>query len=225
MIPWRDGCPHRRRALDWVVAKWRDRHPDWPVAIGEHPDGPWCKALAVDAGLAQVDDEVIVIADGDVWIPDPAAIPAAIAALDDAAWSIPHRMVHRITDDATTALIDGDPFTTAMPTTQPAYRGWAGGGITITTRDTYRVAPLDARFNGWGQEDEAWSSALRCLVGPPWRGDADLVHLWHPPQPRQSRAVGSTEGLRLERRYRRARKDPAAMRALIEEGRRWRSLT
>ena len=73
------------------------------------------------------------------------------------------------------------------------------------------------RIRGWGQEDEAWSIALHCLYGEPWRGDRDLVHYWHPPQPRMSRIIGSVEGQQLRKRYRDAQNDPAAMRALIKE--------
>lgn len=70
-----------------------------------------------------------------------------------------------------------------------------------------------------GQEDESWACALHTLLGEPWRGDADLVHLFHPPQERMTRRRGSQESWRLRNRYFAARDDPAAIRGLIEESR------
>jgi hypothetical protein len=64
--------------------------------------------------------------------------------------------------------------------------------------------PLDARFTGWGQEDMAWGWALTRVLGAPWHGLAPLLHLWHPPQERSTRVVGSSAGMRLWERYRRA---------------------
>lgn len=61
--------------------------------------------------------------------------------------------------------------------------------------------------------------ALTTLAGTRWRGKADLIHLWHPPQPRLSRKIGNTNGERLHHRYELALNDPAAMSLLIEEAR------
>lgn len=68
-----------------------------------------------------------------------------------------------------------------------------------------------------GQEDESWALALTCLHGQPWRGDADLIHLYHPPAPRVSRRKGSPESWALYRRYRDAARDRAAMSRLVKE--------
>ena len=103
----------------------------------------------------------------------------------------------------------------ANPYTERPYHGWAGGGIVVTTGETYRQAPLDPRFVGWGQEDEAWALALSVLVGKPRRGTADLVHLWHPPAERKSRSVGNHNNLALLNRYQRAARNADAMRALV----------
>jgi hypothetical protein len=75
---------------------------------------------------------------------------------------------------------------------------------------------MDSRFVGWGQEDESWAYALQTLAGQPWRGAADLFHLWHPTPPRVERRRGSIEGWRLMKRYRKARGEgPEAMRELL----------
>jgi len=131
---------------------------------------------------------------------------------------MPHRKVHRLGEQATAALLADEPWG-HLPLTQRPYDGVWGGGVVVGRRDVLLDAPLDPRYRSWGQEDTSWSLALACLHGPGWRGDADLLHLFHPPQPRLTRVWGSEEGRDLYRRYRQARRDPELMRALIQEGR------
>lgn len=214
LIPWRDvNCPHRRRALEFTHARYEAA--GWPVVIGRHETGRWCKAAAVADALSQTQAQVLVVADADCFTEGLSGAVEAVEA-GEAAWAVPHTLVRRLTADATGMLYDGrEPQGLA----QPAYSGVAGGGITVVRRDVYDATPLDARFEGWGQEDHSWGWALRTLHGPEYRDPAPLIHLWHPPQQRMTRRHGSPEGKALERRYVQARRDPARMRALVEEGR------
>ncbi len=214
LIPWRDvGCEYRARALTYVLSRLAEHA--WPVVIGRHDDGEWCKALAVADALEQTAADVLIVHDADVWTDGLSAAVAAIEA-GEAAWAVPHRHVKRLREQATQELYEGrEPQGLA----QPAYTGIAGGGITVARRDVYEDCPLDARFMSWGQEDHAWGWALRTLHGLEWRGTSDLLHCWHPPQRRMTRRHGSVEGRSLERRYLAARRDPDAMRRLVEEAR------
>jgi len=212
LIPWRAGCPHREDALAWLT----DRLP-YPVAIGTCGAGRWCKADAVADALARCDDDIVVVSDADVWCDRLDDAITAVSA--GAAWAVPHRLVHRLTDEATTKVLNGS--TLEGPTTERPYLGYPGGGIVVTTRAVLDDCPLDPRFVGWGQEDEAWALALTALHGRPWRGSAPLWHLWHPPAERMTRRWGSDTNRQLLRRYRAAGRRPAEMRRLIEEARRW----
>ena len=216
IIPWRQGCPFRERALAWVLDRWAERFPTFDVVLGVHDDGPWCKAAAVADGLSKVADGSLIIADADVWLVRPEALTDAVGALSDHGWAIPHGDVQRLTETASEAFMADQPLP-PRPWLQTPYPGWAGGGIVVTTTDTYRQAPLDRRFSGWGQEDASWALALHTLVGKPWRGDTPLVHLFHPPQKRYSRQVGSLANKALHSRYHGAHRKPDVMRALIAE--------
>lgn len=159
-------------------------------------------------------DAIVVVADADVWSD---GLQAAIQAVEDGApWAMPHGLVHRLTEDGTAAVFAGADWR-SQPTCQKPYPGIPGGGVVVARRETLLDVPLDPRFVGWGQEDESWAMALTTLAGAPWRGNADLVHWWHPPQERLCRRRGSVDGWKLRRRYIRARHDTAAMRQLLEE--------
>lgn len=109
------------------------------------------------------------------------------------------------------------PLSTDNPQDSKPYRGKETGTLVVLRRDILASVFPDPRFVGWGQEDLAWSLALRTLHGPPWRGTDDLVHLWHPAQPRMNRVVGTPQNLDLYRRYQRANRNRGRMAALLEE--------
>jgi hypothetical protein len=181
--------------------------------IGEHDDGPWSKARAVHAADSSAD--VMVLHDADVWC---AGLPAAIDAVRlGAPWAVPHGNVRRLSESATAAVLAGGPVKGKLD--QRIHGGHAGGGITVVRRDVWDTCPLDPRFEGWGQEDDSWAIALDTLHGQPWRATVDLWHLWHPPAPRLTRAVGSDRGRELYGRYRQARSNRTAMADLVAEAR------
>ncbi len=211
VIPWRDGCPHREASFAWVKSRLEDH--GYIVLVGEAPPGPWIKARAVQAAGSTAD--VLVIHDADVWCDGLADAVAAVEA--GAAWAVPHKPVHRLSEEATTAVLAGDPFGGVLA--QRPYGGHAGGGITVVARSVYESTPLDPRFCGWGQEDDSWAVALTTLHGPPRRGNAELWHLWHPPADRANRMVGNDEGQALFGRYRLGRRDPSAVAAVVNEAR------
>lgn len=210
VIPYAGSCPHRARALKRV----RGLYP-WPVTVALG-GSPWSKAAAAMPAVTSSSADVVVLADADVWTD---GIHEAVREVEaGAAWGVPHRGVYRLTEASTANLVLGEPWE-HLETCERPYLGVEGGGVVVTHRSLLMQVPLDPRFVGWGSEDEAWAIALRTILGPPWRGKAPLVHLWHPPQPRISRARGSEASWRLRRRYMRAQHDPAAMRALLEEAR------
>jgi hypothetical protein len=167
-------------------------------------------------------DDIVIVADADCWCD---GIGAAVTAVESGAadWAAPHMKVHRLTEKATEYLLAGCQVPTSLaieecPVNGPEpYNGFVGGGIVVVRRDVLLEVPFDPRFLGWGGEDASWRDAMLTLIGPPWRGRDPLFHLWHPPQPRRSRKVGSRESAALRTRYVRANRKPAQMRALLAE--------
>lgn len=216
LVPWRGGCPHRERVWQYIQRLYAERHPDWQVIEAPAPEGPWSKGAALSLALTACDAEIIVQGDADVWSDGLSAAVEAVKA--GASWSIPHRDVLRLSEEGTEAVLAGAAWDD-QPLDQKPYKGLEGGGFVVAPREVLASVGVDPRFVSWGQEDESHAVALHTLVGPPWRGDAPLYHLWHPPQPRMTRRRGSRESWQLRRRYFEAQTDPAAMRTLVEEGR------
>lgn len=214
VIPWRPDGQERDTALDYVLGRYRRTNPDWQVRLGGCPTGPWSKGAALMDAIRSTSAEILVLADADVWSD---GLPAAVQAVRDGEpWAIPHTLVNRLDPAGTTQLLRGE-----QPTffAERPYPGMPGGGLLVLPRAAYLAYPVDPRFHGWGQEDETLGRVLEAVFGPPWRGDADLIHLWHPPAPRLSRSRGNPEGWRLRRRYLKARWNPTELQALIEEAR------
>lgn len=214
MIPWQPGCPHRQAALDWVAARYDEL--GWPVHLGRL-DGPWCKAAAVQRAIDTTDADVLVVADADVWSDD---ITRAVDQVTGRyRWAVPHSDVIRLNQSATGAVLAGSQLLEVCGYDEKPYRGRPGGGLVVVTRELWETCPMDPRFIGWGQEDEAWGHALIGTAGQPPRGNGPLWHLWHPPQPRRDRSIGSAESLDLCRRYLIAARHPDQLSRLLAEAR------
>lgn len=223
LVPRSPGsCTHRDAAWGWLKRRWAALHPTWEIVEGTAPAGRWCKAAAVADALDRATGDVLVIADADLIV-DPAAISRSADAAVLAGWAVPFHSVRRLNQAATALVLACDPTDQVdLPRDHRSLArgpvsGRPGGGIFTVTRAAWDdVGGFDPRFVGWGGEDVSVGYALATLVGPAARVRSDLYHLWHPPQrDRRPGRAGHHHSLQL--RYMRAKHDPAAMRALIEE--------
>jgi hypothetical protein len=211
VVPWKGGCSHRERAWKWCCAQY-----PYPVWIG-HGGEPWIKALAVMPVIETSNAEIIVMADADVFCEGLEEAVQAVA--DGAPWARPHNCVRRLSEKGTEAYIAGEPWQ-HLALDRDTYGGIDGGGILVARRETFLEIPMDPRFVGWGNEDWAHGFAFFTLYGEVWKGNKPLIHLWHPPMPRDvDQKNGSQENRVLWDRYRLAREDPNLLRVLLQEAR------
>lgn len=237
LIPFRPDNGPRTRAAEHVHDVYA--RTGWELSMASDVltggDAPWCKAQAVRRALQLVvsdvwdPPDVLVISDADCF---PVDLDELVHAVETVAsghridergehvpceWAMPHRLVRRLSEDATRHLIDDGGAVLGTVCRSP-YIGFEGGGCTVISAEAYAQCPLDPRFEGWGNEDEAWGMALRTMFGAPWRGESQLVHLWHPPAKPGHRKNYEPASIELLARYRQASKHgPDAMRALLDE--------
>lgn len=216
VVPWSPGCPHRERAWEFV----RARYDGLEIVTGDSPPGPYNRSAAIVNGARRASGDVLLIADADVFL--AGELDQVVAEATRAGWAVPHLLLHRLSPESTDRVLAGAdwrglPLSTDNAQDRRPYKGNETGTMVAVRRDVLLEVPPDVRFVGWGSEDQAWAMALHSIVGAPWRGGDDLVHLWHPPQPRMTRVVGTEENRRLLNRYRRARQSVAAMRSLVDE--------
>lgn len=213
VIPVGGEDPARVEALRWITNRYRRLHPDWEIHHG-HCRGEWSKGTAVADGLARTDADVLVIADGDSFVPD--LTEAVDLVCGGEPWVVPHRTVYRLGRNTSRAVLEGtDPVPRRAGCDRRPYVGPPGGGIVAITRDAYNaVGGIDPRYLGWGGEDVSFGWALRTLVGHECRLNAPLFHLWHPHAAPMLR--GSPESEALVAQYTEAMGVPRLMRAVIK---------
>lgn len=177
----------------------RVQHPSWRILDAETDDEPFNKAAAIVRHAPL--DSVLVVHDTDVLCDGLGS--AVKNVIDGAPWAVPHQLVIRLSESGTDRFIaDGCPVERAHEYDHAErHRGVLAGGIVVLSPGLIATHPPDVRFIGWGGEDAAWGRVLG-LAGQPFRVGAALVHLWHPPAPRQTRAMPqSVESRRLMLRY------------------------
>lgn len=207
LVPFGGDCPHRYLAWGWLRARFAERHPDWQLVLGTTDVEGFSRTQAILDALRRTDADTLVVSDADVWSD---GLEKAVERVAEHGWAIPHGLIHRLSSESTRQVLDGAdwrglPLSTDNSQDSKPYKGHETDTLCVFTREAIEAVPPDPRFVGWGQEGDAWACALHALIGKPWRGTADLVHLWHPPQPRQSRVIGNPESLALLRRYKNAR--------------------
>lgn len=229
VIPFASEDPRRRELLEIVTAWWENR--GLRVVVGRtDPLGQWSKARAIQRGVDLADDaDILIVADADV-IPDPVPVKDALVNLGSGLlhgiqtwrWAMPTTTVIRLTEDGTDLWLDHgglDYRNIRSHWVQRRYRQHPGGGLVILTRALWDEVPMDPRFIGWGQEDDAWGRALYTLADPPWRGAGHLVHLWHEPTVPEGTVHGRPESLSLYQTYEMHGADRSGMRTLVGQAR------
>lgn len=212
IMPWREE-PTRRPALDFVLDWYEQHHPDLPIILADNfDDAEFSKPAAVNRAAREIEADILVVADADLFVP-PANLDKAIALAATKPWVVTQTVVLRLTAQATAEVYGGaDPWDGEA---ERRYAAVPGGGLFVIRRDNFlRIGGFDERFGMWGAEDQALRCAADTLLGRHSQIPGVLVHLWHEPMVRRETPRWQ-ENVRLLKRYREAIMSPAAMAGLI----------
>lgn len=247
LIPYKYNGRARHRAFKWVLKYLKCSFPKGKVeiVIGKSRGKIFCKTEAFNNAAKKARGKVFVLYDADAYI-DTKVIERCstriLENLDNHLWFVPYRHLYRLTKSTTDLILESDPcdpVRLSSPPPRDAVEEWDksmygsryGAMIMIFPREAYEtLGCFDERFRGWGGEDVALLRALDTLYGKHKTTKNDLLHLWHP-------RVGATYQTRmwagqkrpqpnnkLAQAYHKATRRPAMMRALVDEGCRYRSL-
>ena len=198
-FPWRPTTD-RLAAFELVQDWYESALPDSVQLLCDSGHEPFNRAasrnLVVERALGHSAD-VVVVSDADT-IPTPSGLRAAIGAAVDGGMHYPF-------DKYLYAGSDNPP-------------GGNTGGIYVCRPDVWLAfGGMDERFDGWGGEDDAAHAAAECLLGRPTTHPGFAVSLWHDGACRDLGSPRWRPNSDLSMRYNAARRDPAAMAALIAE--------
>lgn len=232
LVPFRDADGTRTRLWSFVHERLQRLYPEAEIIVAsDDGEDPFHKTLALNRAGAQATGDIFVIYDADTLV-DVDALRETVQQVREnpMRWAQPFATKVKLNQAATEHIL-------AQGST------W-GGGLNIRefgqmeSRTAFQQAPplvvsreawdivggMDERFSeGWGQEDLAFATALRVLVGQPLpRRRNEAWHLWHERigvsgndlWPGQT-AEGKKYHIWLAGQYRAARK-PEAMRKLLE---------
>lgn len=247
LVPFRDDHEEGRADnWAWLLQYWQHTLPDAEIIIGDAPGEPFSKTCAINAAFRQSSGDVLVLLDADCYIDASVILDCASEIRKgrgriprEPVWFIPYRHLFRLTRISTLYLIGSDasdPFQFSTPPEQDevgptngsGFGHWFGALIQIFPREAFEtVHGMDARFRGWGGEDVAFVLALDTLFGVHRLSNNQVLTLWHSVQSKpgtNSDLLRLWEGQddprknwKIAGKYRKALRDPQAMRKLIDE--------
>lgn len=185
----RDLRPGMERERNWrrVRAHYAHYHPEWEIIEGFCPTVTWVKGAAIADALGRCSAEILVLADADVLIAPDALRQSVEQVRTGSAWAMPHEMVYRVDARMSESYCANLPELPTFPyrdaTVRAPYLGMPGGGLVVLKHAMYHaIGGIPLAFRGWGSEDQCLALLCEKLLGTCARGNADLLHLWHPPQ-------------------------------------------
>jgi N-terminal domain of galactosyltransferase len=184
LVPYRtDGG--RREELWQFTRAWLERHhPQYPIYIGESPDGPFNRSAAInDAARKAGDWDVAVVSDSDTVVPAAQLDKAVSEAHREGMLTSALNKVAELSKESTDQLLAGaDVEIQDLKKDRTRTRDDMTQSSVIAFPRTLwdSIGGFDEEFCGWGCEDNAfWLASTVFGGGEPRRIDGCAFHLWH----------------------------------------------
>lgn len=241
LVPFRENNdPQRTKTWKWLEQFYSNSGYGFEIIVGTDDGLPFSKTSAVNNAASRAKGKVFVVMDADCYT-DPEVIIrcAKVIVLAEKEgrqlWFVPYLKLYRLTEEATTTIINADPVTGySIPSQIPS--GWIEPGNTdqyghkygamllmMSAKAFWTVGGMDPRFRGWGSEDLSFMISLDTLYGLHETVDNPIYHMWHA-RPGANTIFRRWDGqrtlninVRLGQRYGLAKGEPTFMKVLVEE--------
>jgi hypothetical protein len=181
LVPYRSDGGGRRDQLWAFVKAWlEEHHPDWPIVVGESPEGPFNRGAAVnDAARRAGDWDAAIIHDADN-IADPVMLRQAVKRTHETRGCVFPFATYLYLDEYSTnrLLAEGNCFLCPI-------EHWWGvipkhhSGIQAISRTAYDQVGGLPELEGWGYEDSIMSAMLKAFTNGIEHLQGGAYHLYH----------------------------------------------
>lgn len=176
LVPYRSDGARRDQLWQYVRRHLTKHHPDWPIHIGQSPDGPFNRSAAINHA-ADCEWDTAVITDADTFVPPTQLTHAVNLAGERLVAAFDH--VVELTRNVTERHLTGarNIIYAGNVRTEPLTIQSSVLAISRTLWD--KVGGFDEGFVGWAAEDNAFWRACTIHGGEPLRVEGPAYHLWH----------------------------------------------
>jgi hypothetical protein len=199
LVPYRPDGGRRDELWKFTHAWLEKHHPDYPIYIGESPDGLFNRSAAINGAARQAGDwDVAVVCDSDTVVP-PAQFEKAVSeARKTGLLTSALTRVVELSKESTDQLLTGgeiDIRKLDIDRTRTKDDMTQSSVIAVPRALWDAIGGFDEEFRGWGCEDNAFWKAATVLGGTgrtqvlgesldrgkPLRVNGCAFHLWHQP--------------------------------------------
>lgn len=223
IVPFRGDGAERSRNWEWCKARleWQLKGVDGELIVADSGHSPFNRAASRNEGAARARGDLLMLIDADGandnWI------EAGEEVSRHAGWTICYQepdgyvaLTKEVTEHLLTTSPDA-PLEEVVPGAWYERVHSYAGCIVVRAKEFRIVRGYDARFQGWGYEDDAFREVMETVVGPARRVPGDHVHLWHPHvESERFRQPHIGENRNLANSYGAARGNREAMLRLVE---------
>jgi hypothetical protein len=186
LVPYRSDDGGRRDKLWAHVQKWLIAlYPDFPIHLGESPEGPFNRGAAINSAAQEAGDwDVAIIHDADTVVDETQLRRAMARATEIYGTVYPYSTYTYLDRYSTDRLIEGKSWFVAPEYHNDGFlrsvRYHHVSGIQVMHREAYEAIGGYVELSGWGAEDQIVNVMLNTYSNAPEWGEGGAYHLWHP---------------------------------------------
>ena len=182
LVPYR-GDNGRRDEL-WTFTHHWLKPLNYPITVGESPDGIFNRAAAINHAAEKAGDwDVALIMDADTILPHHQLHAAVTTAQTTGKLTAAFTSVVELNQECTDHVMATGDLNLATLGIENHRQGSMideSSALACPRRLWEKVEGFDEHFAGWSCEDNAFWKAATIMGGPPERIPGHAYHLWHP---------------------------------------------